>query len=304
MKYDIQVNPFNPVEYLACCGILEILARFDANTVSQWEVEPQPRLWLESSIDEAALLQCVAKTLSQWSKWQTTAETTEEGEVETESDSDEEANEGLRLTPVFTLNGVDCELELDWWYETLNVQLRVETKGKSAWKMYTGQQTAETINRKMTAIAAQLLSKHPIASLTELLKLSAKMKGRFGFDPRSSRNALDTGFSANDLKQPVTTYLFAEMLAELAAQYFFPARTKQGGGITSARGWIKDDVFQYALWRTPLPITLARLAATGAAVKQDDLILLHAGRARRDKYANFKMAKTAAWPDKKTRKSK
>ena len=29
MKYDIQVNPLNPVEYLACCGVFEILARFD-----------------------------------------------------------------------------------------------------------------------------------------------------------------------------------------------------------------------------------------------------------------------------------
>jgi hypothetical protein len=49
-----------------------------------------------------------------------------------------------------------------------------------------------------------------------------------------------------------------------------------------------------------LPVTLARLAATGAAVNQDELTLLHAGRARRDKYSNFKMATTAVWPDKKS----
>ena len=304
MKYDIQVNPDNPVEYLAVCGVIELLARFDAPARSWWELAAQPRCWLESEIDEAALLQCVTDTLSQWSKWQVTTEATEQDEVELDSDSGEEANEGLRLMPVFTLNGVDCELVLDWWYEKLNAQRRVETKGKSGWKMYTGQQTAEMINQKMTKLAAQLLRKRPVTSLTELLKLPAEMKGRFGFDPRSSRNALDAGFSANDLKQPVATYLFAEMLAQLAVQYFFPARTKPGGGITSARGWIEDDVFQYALWQTPLPITLARLAATGAAVKQDDLIPLHAGRARRDKYANFKMATTAVWPEPQSRTAK
>src|SRR5262249_8314878 len=153
-------------------------------------------------------------------------------------------------------------LTLDWWYETLTRQKKI--KAKSAWKMYAGQQTAEKISRDMTNKAAQLLRENPIVCLTDLIKLSAGMTGRFGFDPRSSRNALDTGYSANDLNLPITTYLFAEMLTAIATQYFFPQRNHQGGGITSSRGWIKNDVFQYALWIRPLPIILARVAAIGA----------------------------------------
>jgi CRISPR-associated protein Csb3 len=130
------------------------------------------------------------------------------------------------------------------------------------------------------------------------------MKRRFGFDPRSSRNALDTGFSANDLKMPVATYPFVEMLAGIGAHYFFAHRTKQGGGITSSRGWVSDDAFQYALWQIPLPIALARLAATGTAIQRDQLVLLEAGRAWRKDYANFKVAKTAVWPDNPAREAK
>ena len=55
MTYDIQLNPYNPVEYLATCGVLEILARFDADALSWWELKGQPRCWLQTRVDEAAL---------------------------------------------------------------------------------------------------------------------------------------------------------------------------------------------------------------------------------------------------------
>jgi CRISPR-associated protein Csb3 len=304
MKYDIQVNPYNPVEYLACCGVLEILARFDVKAASWWEAEGTPRLWLDSETDEAALLRCLTQTLTDWGEWQSLAEQAgetlaseagqDEGMTEEQSAPDQaedESSEGIRLQPSFYLNDCKVTLTLDWWYETLTPQRRI--KEKSGWKMYAGQQTAEKISRDMTTAAGELLRQNQVEGISALLKLSAGMTGRFGFDPRSSRNALDTGFSANDLKLPIATYPFAEMLAGIAAHYFFPQRTRQGGGITSSRGWIEDDVFRYALWKTPLPITLARLAAAGTAINSDALILLEAGRARRDKYSNFKMARAA-----------
>lgn len=313
MNYDIQVNPLNPVEYLACCGIFEILARFDPNATSWWELEPQPRFRLETEIDEAALLTCLTEALADWNQWQRPEEqpadapvsegeqskdeqsaepTSEEAEGE-ESDDEAEGNEGISLSPQFSLNDRLVTLKLDWWYETLTPQRKI--KAKSAWKMYAGQQTAEKISHDMTAKAAQLLKENSISCLTDLIKSSAKMTGRFGFDPRSSRNALDTGYSPNDLKLPIATYPFAEMLTALATQYFFPQRNQPSAGITSSRGWIKNNVFQYALWKTPLPITLARVAAIGAAINKDDAIPLRAERANRDKYSNFKMAVMTTW---------
>jgi CRISPR-associated protein Csb3 len=303
MKYDIQVNPMNPVEYLACCGVFDILARFDGNAVSWWEIEPQPRFLIESEIDEASLLACLKETLSDWGQWRSregenrndeslVAEDVEDNAEETDGD-EEEGVEGISLNPQFSMNDTVIRLNVDWWYETLTPEKQI--KKKSAWKMYAGQQTAEKISRAMTDAAALLLKESSVNSLTELVKLSTGMTGRFGFDPRSSRNALDAGYSANDLKLPIATCPFAELLTTIAAQYFFPQRNRQSGGITSSRGWIANDVFQYALWMTPLPITLARMAAIGVAVSKNDVITLQAERANRDKYSNFRMATMAAW---------
>ena len=303
MKYDIQVNPTNPVEYLACCGVFEILSRFDGSATSWWEIEPQARFWIESEIDEASILACLKETFSDWSQWRSpeeenqsdeplTAKNEEETDEE-QSGEEDEGNEGILLNPQFSLNDKTITLALDWWYETLTTDKKI--KRKSAWKMYAGRQTAEKISRDMTGEAAQLLKESSVGSLTELIKLSAGMTGRFGFDPRSSRNALDAGYSANDSKLPVATRPFAELLTTIAAQHFFPQRNRQSGGITSSRGWIANNVFWYALWTTPLPITLARMAASGAAVSRDGVIPLQVERANRDKYSNFRMAKVAAW---------
>lgn len=303
MRYDIQVNPMNPVEYLACCGVFEILARFDGNATSWWEIEPEPGFRLESEIDEASLLACLKETFSDWGQWQSRggenrndesllADDVENNAEATDGD-EEEGVEGIYLNPQFSMNDNVIGLNIDWWYETLTPEKLI--KKKSAWKMYAGQQTAEKISRAMTDAAAVLLKKNPVNTLTELVKLSAGMTGRFGFDPRSSRNALDAGYSANDLKLPIATCPFAELLTTIAAQHFFPQRNRQSGGITSSRGWIASDVFRYALWTTTLPITLARMAAVGVAVNKDDVIPLQAERANRDKYSNFRMATMAAW---------
>lgn len=302
MKYDVRVNPMNPVEYLACCGAFEILTRFDGNATSWWETEPQPGFWIESEIDEASLLACLKETFSDWGQWRSRegenrndesliAEDVEDNAEETDGD-EEEGFEGISLNPQFSMNDNVIRLTVDWWYETLTPEKQI--KKKSAWKMYAGQQTAGKISRAMTDAAALLLKKSSVNSLTELVKLSAGMTGRFGFDPRSSRNALDAGYSANDLKLPIATCPFAELLTTIAAQHFFPQRNRQSGGITSSRGWVANDVFRYALWTTPLPITLARMAAVGVAVNKDDVITLQAERANRDKYSNFRMATMAA----------
>jgi CRISPR-associated protein Csb3 len=303
MKYGIQVNPMNPVEYLACCGVFEILARFDFTATSWWEIESQPSFWLESEVDEASLLTCLRETLSDWGQWRRRGEKNQNNETliseddeenAEEPDSEEEvSNEDIRLSPQFSLNDKIITLNLDWWYETLTPEKKI--KKKSAWKMYAGQQTAEKISLDMTCEAAKLLKQNQITSLTNLIKLSVGMTGRFGFDPRSSRNALDAGYSANNLNLPIATCPFAELLTMIAAQHFFPQRNRQTGGITSSRGWIENDVFQYALWKVPLPIQLARAAAIGAAINKDAVIPLQAERASRDKYSNLRMATMASW---------
>ncbi|HEX8072053.1 MAG TPA: hypothetical protein VF546_19040 [Pyrinomonadaceae bacterium] len=319
MRYDIQVNPANPVEYLACCGVFEILARFDADATSWWEVEPQARFWIESEIDEASLLACLKQSLSDWSQWQqgenpddeklsSQDDEDEEGgdEADTEESGGGESNDGVSISAQISLNDKNITLVLDWWYETLTLK----KKGKSSsWKLYTGQQTIDRILRELIVEAKKELQANPCTSFTSLIKRNVRKTGRFRFDPRSFGDPLDTGYSANDLKkfrdpayEPVKNYLFAELLAIFAVQYLFPPRTKQSGGVESARGWIKQNkraAFRYGLWIKPLPVSLVRMAAIGAGINLDDVIPMISERKSLGsgsfEYRNLMMAKITTW---------
>ncbi len=269
----IHVVPQNPVQYLACCGIVEITSRFDIAATSQWVVLPQPEFIVETLLAEDSLVSCLVRTFTDWKNW--TLVEMDDAQV-------------TRLDITFNLNGERRTLTLDWWYETLNPEGEIK---KSAWKMYAGNQKCDDLSQKMVQAAKETTISRPPKKLSELIELYQGMTGRFGFDPRSSRNALDAGFSANDLDLPVSTYPIAEMLAMIGVQHFFPHRTREASGNESTRGWIARNVFQYGLWTILLPISLARVAASCAAFEGESMLLaMQSLRASRDKYSNLTMA--------------
>jgi CRISPR-associated protein Csb3 len=167
-------------------------------------------------------------------------------------------------------------MSLDWWYETLDQD--GEIAEKSAWKMYAGNQKPQGIIQKMVTAARETMNKRNPETITQLIALHQGMTGRFGFDCRSSRKALDAGFSANDIPDyQAATYPFLELLAVIGAYNFFPARTKPSHGNESTRGWAREKgsqyAFQYALWMSALPISLARVAAARAALEDTSKII-------------------------------
>ncbi len=275
----IHVLPQNPVQYLACCGIVEIVARFDPISTSKWVNEPAPALEIETIISEKAIVDSIVGALTDWTHWKV---------------EPKEGNEVNRIVVNFVMKDETKRIHLDWWYETLDTQGSINEK--SAWKMYAGQQTVEGIFASMVECAQMLAGGSP-TEISALIGLNTGMRGRFGYDPRSSRNALDAGFSANDLKLKVSTYPFAEMLATIGAQTFFPSRTKQSGGIESTRGWKKTgqnkDIFLYRLWMVPLPVTLARVAASCSVYDESRYLVLMAPRVPRGEHSNLLMAEQA-----------
>ena len=270
----IPCQPANPVDYLACCGLADILARMDRAARTHWRTEAPLGFVMESTVTEAELLATVLATLRGAARWTFISV----------HDSDEPAQIEVNFTP----KGRDAfTVPLDWWYETLT------TKGdiaeKSAWKMYAGQQTVRKITIDMVQEAALLPEPSTIA---DLLTARAPMSGRFGFDPRSSRDALNAGFSSNDLGLPVDTYPYAELLVTFGVSAFFPSRCGRAGDLTSARGWRGRGEsragFAYHLWPSPLSVLLARLAASPVGVPGAPLLI--AGRATRKNYSNFLLA--------------
>jgi hypothetical protein len=276
-RYQINVlcQPANPVNYLACCGFADILARMDATSSTYWRTATPLAFVMESTVREEEFLETVLATLRDLKRWNFISA----------GDSDEPA----RIEASFTPKARESfTVQLDWWYETLN--LSGEIAEKSAWKMYAGQQTVKKITTDMVEQAALLPKPDSVA---ELLTVRAPMSGRFGFDPRSSRDALNTGFSSNDLGLPVDTYPCAELLVTFGVGAFFPSRCGRAGDLTSSRGWRGRGEggagFAYHLWPAPLTVLLARLAA--GPIGAPDAPLLLASRATRKNYSNFLLAK-------------
>ena len=271
-QIEVHCNPANPVNYLACCGIFDLLSRMDVSALGHWEMQSSTRFVLETSVGEQDLVHTLVHTFCSPAHW-----TFIMGK-----DSDEVTNVEVAFCsptrPSFRVG-------LDWWYETLNENGSISQK--SAWKMYAGQQTVSGIVNDMVQACASFHSE----SLTDLLSHSVNMTGRFGFDPRSSRNALDVGYSANDLQMPIPTYPFAELLAIFGAASFFPQRHGPIGELKSTRGWIKNRLrgFVYCLWTDSLPVTLSRIAATRSV--SPSCVRLFSQRTYRKNYSNLTLAK-------------
>ncbi len=270
----IPCQPANPVDYLACCGLADLLARMERTARTHWRTAAPLVFVIESTLTEAEFLATVLATFRTATRWKFIP--------------DHDSEEPARIEVEFTPEGRDAfTVPLDWWYETLTPTGDIAEK--SAWKMYAGQQTVRKITTDMIEQAAAM----PMpATFGALLTTRAPMSGRFGFDPRSSRDAINAGFSSNDLGLPVDTYPYAELLVTFGAGAFFPSRCGRAGDLTSARGWRGRGEslagFAYHLWPVPLPVLLARLAAS--PVGAPDAPLLLAGRATRKNYSNFLLA--------------
>jgi hypothetical protein len=271
-RIEIPCNPANPVNYLGCCGIFDLLSRMDDTALAHWEIQPPIRLILQTAMAEQVLLNTLTHTFCSPAHWRFI--TTNESEEVT----------GMEVT-FYSRASQPFSVGLDWWYETLNADDSISKK--SAWKMYAGQQTVGGIVNAMIEACTACR----VATLADCLNESLNLTGRFGFDPRSSRNALDVGYSPNDLQLPVATYPYAELLAAFGAASFFPQRLGPIGTLKSTRGWSKDPLagFKYCLWTDPLPVVLARISATKSRPPKG--IQLFSERAHRKNYSNLTLAK-------------
>lgn len=273
LEMKIEVNVLNPVDYLACCGMFEIVSRFDETALTSWQVGDTTAFALESVLSEKELLEIILSTLTDWNKWKIIAN---------------DAKEVIRLEASFSdANDQREKFLLDWWYESLTREGGIN---KSGWKMYAGQQKADKIAFDMI----QKCQKLSCENLSQVFQQTSKVSGSFGFDPMASRNALDVGYSPNDLNLPVVTNPFLQLLAMFGAQNFFSTRTKQTNEIVSSRGWSEENrrlFFDYSLWLMPVPIALARVLANAPAqVPESKTINLRSPRATRDKYSNLTLS--------------
>ncbi len=261
----LRLDPTNPGQFLACCGLLDLADR--AWVGAEGWFEENADFFCLSPLERAAGRSYAAKALLEEftsAKLMNTTITEAQllrreeiarEEKKTKRDLGQEAerakllkkerdaldalwdsakNDALYLGPPF-------DIRLDWYLD--------DRSGGSRFKTWAGQQTITQIARDMKDAVARAAFDD---SETEWLFARIPCDKSLHFDALGATSDLDVGFSFDPLKigSPDKRALL-QLLAFIGLQRFAPRR--RAG----------DAAYEYTAWRTPLLPEVAQAAASG-----------------------------------------
>jgi hypothetical protein len=234
MSIVVNVDPTNPGQFFACCGLLELADRL-------W---PGAEGWFEGG---AFKLDCVGdlNTLLSILVMDPPQQvlTLENG-----------LTVGELLAPLqFSFDGgATTAITLDAWTTIRIVKGEPAVDRNPPWNFWSGQQTAYGIWCGLRAELAAQLSELQPHQFKALFRQRLFQKGRFGFDPGPAWNALDVGFSPNEQGMEVESSAAVELLAAVGLQRFRPVMSQN------------RESFEYETWSEPLPPLVAAATMCGA----------------------------------------
>jgi len=238
-EHSLTIDPRNPGQFFACCGVFELAELISPGGEAWFADEGREFVISTDSPMPPHRLSLLPQPDLKGKPYDATLEPLELA-----------VGEG-RLT-------------LNWW---LNDTLT----RKGPFKTWGGQQTPR---RVLDELLRLLDFSIPFASLPQS---SAYTKSRFGVDARSAWEALDAGYSPNDLGQDAVTFPWVEVLAVTGLQGFRPAEESR------AR-------YRYTAWLTPLPLAAARAACAAPWPGLPSRSFLFAIAARGQGYKTFLFA--------------
>ncbi len=188
----IFLDPCNPGQFYACCGLIELFDREGARVLSHFALDERLPRRAEFYVTSQVELD-LTKLISY-----------------------------LKSAEVRKLNGPDKaeaihwgDLELDWWLD----EFRQETSELKGWA---GKQTSLNLVTELRKLLP--------ADATRLFGALAMTTVRFNLDPRSAWLALDLGYSPNEQRtKESATYPAVELLAAAGLQGFRPCGSRREG---------------------------------------------------------------------------
>jgi CRISPR-associated protein Csb3 len=307
----LAIDARNPGEYLAVCGLLEVLSRYDENASSAWRraTGVLPSLpsaaadvcEVNADIDEATVAAQVGQQLGSKDAWKAI---TENGRVPI-SDS----VGGWCGALEFSLPEKPVVV-VDHWYECAHasngriVQRLEKRDGKSRWKFWAGKQDEASIKkgsysaslRGIAGLSLDLVETAQLSSvkkLQDIIAFTSPGASRLNLDAVATRSSIDRGISANDAAKSGGSSLgrpALELLAAIGLSTFFPPR-REGDNAPHGVVGVRKRVFTYCTWSPHLPLALSRMAARGVEVAPSELVKREAIIGMMGQYGYMKLAR-------------
>lgn len=223
----VRVDPSNPGQFFACCGLLELADRLWNGAEGWFEKE---KFCLRSCSAEHVNLRLLLQEIGKRSVEQI--------------DSNDDRASPMKLPRPFALR-------IDWWKD--------DDTGGDQLKVWAGSMCGVRIARAMQAILGSDCKLHNEDMLDYGRVVCdpqepAKKVEPFYFDARRGANAraLDIGFMPDSLSMTTVAYPAVEFLCLVGLQRFRPKPTDRRRGF-----------FEYFTWSVPLTTQEASLAVTG-----------------------------------------
>lgn len=248
----IRLDPLNPGQFFACCGLFELLGIEEPGLLGCFVLESKrPRV---ASFCVQISREQLGIVLRRLRKGNVTFP--DEGSVTGRKPIEPP------VRPAVIAYG-KSELTIDWWLD----EFREKTTSIKCW-------AGQVTTRRLFDELRPLLDIE--STCEDLFDRAALTSSLFGVDPRSAWNTLDLGFSPNEHKVASTIFPAVEVLAAVGLQFFRPDSSKR-------------SAVRYSLWKDPLPASIARLAfcAPWDGMRVEDLVFEICKRGQSYKYFSF-----------------
>jgi CRISPR-associated protein Csx14 len=195
----IRMDPLNPGQFFACCGLLDLIDLEGPGALAHFTFDPaRPRVAHLVVGADVSLRAVIAGLKSAKARF-----------------PDEGGKAPVAIRPaVVPYRGL--EIELDWWLD----EFREDTSNLKCWA---GQVTTRNLFSELLSLLDE------DSSGDDLFERPQMTKAKFGVDPRSAWNALDFGFSPNEHGADAATFPAVEILAAIGLQGFRPVVERRAG---------------------------------------------------------------------------
>lgn len=236
----VAVDPTNPGQFFACCGLLELADRLWPGAEG-WFGEGGREFHVECNGDSKGSLRELLESLT----------------LQVPKAIERLEINGLEVAPiiaplVFSFDAGDSKsFILDAWTQIRAEKGEAKVISNPPWNFWSGKQTSLRI---WTALRSELISQMTHWNWDDTRDVFARrlfQKGRFGFDPGPAWNALDVGFSPNEQGIEVESCAVIELLAAIGIQRFRPLMND------------RKDGFDYFTWHRAYSPAIAAAAMAG-----------------------------------------